>query len=165
MKRTDIIECIQRAFAKVPQPQELTLHVAEAHDSYDYENDKIHRQKDFFGPWQEIPTAHIKACQCALSYLDNVGMCFYLPAYMVWYLQNWGNSREVSSDATLYALDAHLSDRKLAEYQKERFSLFSKEQLHACALFVKFCAEESSGFSDSDFAKKAYQRHWKQHDY
>lgn len=164
MEKEEIIRLIHDAFDGVEQPKEITLHVAEAHDTHDYDHDEEHRKNDFTGPWQEVPSEHIKKCQTALSYVDKTGMRYYLPAYMVWYLRNFGNSREVRSDHTLYSLDHHPADKSLNEYHKERFSLFNPGQLKACALFVKYCAEDQTGFTDSDFAKKKYERYWSQYD-
>ena len=46
MDKEQVIELIQSAFDGVPQPDKLTLHVAEAHDNWDYDNDAIHWKKD-----------------------------------------------------------------------------------------------------------------------
>lgn len=160
MEKEELIKFIEEAFNGVEQPQEITLHVAEAHDDYDYDHNKEHRKNDFIGRWQEIPSEHIKKSQNALSYVDKIGMRYYLPAYMVWYLKNYGNSDEVFTDHALYSLDNHPNDPRLSEYHKERFSLFNQQQLKACALFVKFCSEDQLGFTDTDFARKKYERYW-----
>lgn len=163
MNIEDLIKEIYKAFDGVPQPEDITLHVAEAHDDYDYDHDVEHRKSDHIGRWQDIPKEHIRNCQTALCYVNKIGMRYYLPAFMVWYLQNFG-TKEVMSDNTLYALDNHTKNPKLAEYQIERFSLFSPEQLKACALFVKYCASDESGFTDVDFAKNKYERHWSKYE-
>ena len=160
LKRKILIEEIVKAFDGVVQPEQITLHVAEAHDLYDYDNDAEHRKKDFIGPWQGVPSDHMKTCQSALSYVDKVGMRYYLPAYMVWYLKNWGNTEEVFSDQVLYVLDNNPGDESLTQYHKERFSLFDTQQLRACALFVQHCADDPSEFSDASFAKIKFERYW-----
>lgn len=159
MDKQQLISFIEDAFDGVDQPKDITLHVAEAHDEYDYEHDVEHRSKDFFGRWQNIPKSHIKDCQSALSYFDKVGVRFYLPAYMCWYLKNFGNDC-IESDNVLYALDNNAKNKELAKYHQQRFSLFNSIQLKACALFVKFCANDSTGFSDAYFAQKKYERYW-----
>lgn len=160
MQKDELIFIIDKAFDKVEQPTDITLHVAEAHDDYDYGHNSEHRKKDYFGSWQTIPDDHLSECTAALSYLDKVGMRFYLPAYMTWYLKNMGKINTLVRDFPLYALDNHPNDSKLSEYHKERFSLFSTEQMLACALFVKFCANSNSEITDVDFAKKKYERYW-----
>ena len=164
MTKEELIKIIDKAFDGVEQPKDITIHVAEAHDEYDYEHDKEHRIKDYFGPWQKVPSEHIKKCQSALSYVDKIGMRYYLPAYMTWYLKNFGNTDEVMFDHALYTLDNHANDTELSKYFKERFSLFNPDQLNACALFVKYCAQDNTGFTDTDFAKKKYERYWKQYE-
>lgn len=164
MDRDSLVRFIEEAFDGVEQPHDITLHVAEAHDEYDYDHDEEQRKKDFLGPWQQVPQEHIRKCQVALSYVDKVGMRFYLPAYMVWYLTNFGKEEEVLSDHTLYSLDNHPGDPGLSEYHRERFSLFSPVQLKACALFARFCAEDDSGFTDTEFARKRYERYWVQYE-
>ncbi len=161
--REVLIQLIQEAFDGVDQPKKITLHVAEAHDDYDYDHDSEHRAKDFFGPWQEVPDAHIAACQCALSYVDAVGMRYYLPAYMVWYLKQL-DSGGASSDHTLYSLDNHPKEPSLNRYQMDRFSLFSDAQRRACARFLKYCTEEVPDLTDGYFAAKKYDRYWSQFD-
>ena len=164
MTKAELIKLIEDSFDGVEQPQDLTLHVAEAHDGYDYDHDDEHRRKDFFGRWQDVPSEDIQNCQTALSYLDKVGMRYYLPAYMVWYLKNCEKTNAVLGDHTLYSLDNHPNDPKLAEYHRERFSLFDEDQMNACAKFVKFCAEDKSGFTDSNFARKKFERYWSQYE-
>jgi hypothetical protein len=159
MNIIELISTIEEAFDGAQQPQDITLHVAEAHDYYDYEHDEQHRQKDFMGRWQDVPIEHIEKCQAALSFVDKIGMKFYLPAYMTWYLKNFGTSAMLT-DHTLYSLHNHAKDNQLAEYHKERFSLFTAEQLRACALFVKFCANDSTNFTDTYFAQKSYEGYW-----
>jgi hypothetical protein len=163
MNIEELIQIIEMAFDGVPQPQDITLHVAEAHDNYDYDLDIKHRQSDFIGRWQDVPTEHIEKCQAALSYVDKIGMRFYLPAFMVWILKNFGSPR-ISAEHTLYTLDDHSNSKDLVEYHKEQFSLFTSAQLRACALFVKFCANDTTDFTDSYFAEKSYQRYWARYD-
>jgi len=160
MDKEALIKIINNAFDGVDAPKEITLHVAEAHDDYDYDNDAEHRKKDFVGNWQDIPAEHLKSCQTALSYVDKVGMRYYLPAYMIWYLRHFGNTDEIEFDHPLYSLDHYPKNETLSKYHIERFSLFTPEQLRACALFVKYCSEDETDFTDAYFAKKKYDRYW-----
>jgi hypothetical protein len=163
MNKLELIKFIKKVFDGVPQPEEITLLVADAHDGYDYDLNKEHDKLDFIGRWQDIPIEHIKKFQSALSFLEKVGMRFYLPAYMVWYLEYF-DTDEVWSDSVLYALDNHPNDTKLSKYHEERFSLFSSEQLKACALFVKFCSNDKADITDAYFAQEKYEQYWKQFD-
>ena len=163
MNIEELIDIIAKAFQGVEQPRVTTLHVAEAHDNYDYDNDDKHRKKDYFGPWENIPDEHIESCKHALSYLDKTGMRYYLPAYIIWTLKNVDN-QNVDLDHALYSLDHSPKDAQLYAYHRERFSLFSPEQMRACALFVKFCAEDELDRIDAYFAQKKYERYWEQYE-
>ena len=59
MDSEDLIDIIENAFDGVTQPDEITLHVAEAHDNYDYDNNLKHRKKDYIGRWQDVPLSLI----------------------------------------------------------------------------------------------------------
>ena len=155
-----VIETISNAFAGVPQPEEITLHVAEAQDNYDYAGAELHRKKDFRGPWQEVPEQHLENCQYALSYLDPVGFRFYLPAFMVWYLKNYQDPNKVKLDNTLYALDPYIDDQAMRKHKEELFALLTPQQLSACARFVSFLAHDATGMTDEDFAARIYLEHW-----
>ena len=158
--KRQLIKEIEKAFDNVCQPEKITLHVAEAHDDYDY-NDEKYKHLDVRGRWQDVPKEHIEKCQMALNYVDNVGMRYYLPAYMVWYL-NKLDSGEIDSDHALYALNSYSDNKKMSKYFQEIFSLFTHEQLRACAHFVKYCADDESYVTDTDFAKSIYGLYWEQ---
>tara|TARA_B100001939_G_scaffold283511_1_gene252842 strand:+ start:24265 stop:24759 length:495 start_codon:yes stop_codon:yes gene_type:complete len=160
VNQDEVIAKIELAFQGVPQPSEITLHVAEAHDNYDYGQDSEHRKKDFQGPWQEVPEEHIENCQCALTYLDPVGFRFYLPAFMVWYLRHYKNSNKVKLDNALYALETYSGEPRMEQYKQEKFSLFNSDQLAACAAFVAFLADDRSGMTDEEFAERIYYDYW-----
>jgi hypothetical protein len=160
MKIEQLITIIEAAFNGVPQPTHRTLHDAEAWDNYSQCSEED-RKKDDIGRWQNLPMEHIEECQYALPHLDKTGMRFYLPAYMTWYLKS-PNASGWWGDSTLYSLNNHQNDPKLADYHRERFSLFTKEQLTACALFVKFCTTGTLS-TDVSFAQEIYDRHWSQY--
>lgn len=163
MKVKNIISYIEEAFDGVPQPKLITLHVAQEHDSYNYDNDEAVRKRDFFGPWQNIPFSHIKNCPNALSYLDEIGMRFYLPVFMVSCLKNFGHSEGFYKEHTLYSLNNYPDNPDLSNYHRKRFLLFNTKQLKACALFVQYCAEDKSDDIDSCFATELYNRYWIQY--
>ena len=166
LDRKELINIITDAFDGVERPERITLHVAQAHDDYDYTHDHQHGEFDQFDRWQDIPDEDLLECPDALSYFDKFGMRFYLPAYMVFFLRHFGEHIFEWSNphSVLYTHDNHPNDEKLAAYHRERFSLFSPQQLHACSLFVTFCADDRSKFSDVSFAKKIYEEYWKQYD-
>jgi hypothetical protein len=162
MKRVDLVSIIEDAFKGVTQPKSITLHVAQAHDDYDYLNNSKHRKNDYIGDWNNVPSEHLAKCRDALSYLDAEGIRFYLPAYMVWVLKDFG--KHDIDDFVLYALDNSPNNKELNDYFKKRFSLLDSKQMRACALFVKYCAEEDpEDLIDVSFARKKFDRFWYQY--
>jgi hypothetical protein len=164
MDKEDVIAEINEAFDGVEQPQEITLHVAQAHDRYIYASNFFFRRLDFIGRWQDVPREHLRCCENALSYLDEVGMRFYLSAYMVWYLRNYTSPNELHNETVLSSLNPYLDDERMSRFHKERFSLFNQAQLQACAHFVRFCAEDTTGCTFDAFAQEIYDSYWRQYD-
>lgn len=167
LSKKELINIITDAFDGVQPPETITLHVAQAHDDYDYANDDQHREFDQYDRWQNIFDEDLLECPHALSYLDKVGVRFYLPAYMVFFLRHFGEniSDWIVPYSVLYSLDNHPDNKQLAAHHQERFSLFSPKQLRACSLFVKFCAEDKTWFADAHFAKRKYETYWVKYDW
>jgi hypothetical protein len=160
MKIEQLITIIETVFDGVPQPTQRTLHDAEAWDNYSQCSEED-RKKDDIRRWQNLPMAHVEECQYALPHLDKTGLRFYLPAYMTWYLKS-PNATGWWVDSTLYSFDNYPNNPELSIHHKERFSLFTKDQLAACALFVKYCISDMIN-SDTSFALKIYDEYWSQY--
>ena len=160
MKIEKIIAIIESAFDGVPPPEDMTLHAAQAWDSYAHCTQE-ELKKDNIGRWQNLPDEHIMECQNALSYLNKVGFRFYLPAYMIWYLKSLGTP-DYWSDFTLYSFNNYPDNPQLSEHTTKQFSLFTKDQLKACALFVKFCTTGIA--THQSFAREIYDGYWHQYE-
>ena len=157
MNKTELKQIITKAFDGVSYPQNITLHVAQVHDSYDYDNDAKWKQLDYIGRWQDIPNEHITRCCNALSYLEPDGLRYYLPAFMIWVIDNWENFEEVSwsHDATILTFHVH---KDFEDHKTNQFSLFNDQQYHACACFLKFCIEKEDAYMDD--IVKCLERRW-----
>lgn len=151
------VDEINSAFDGVERPKELTLHVAEEHDNYDYSNDAIHRAKDYDGRWQDVPDEHLLRCHSGLTHLGADGLPFYLPAAMIWVLKNFRDTNELLLDWTIYQLAPNRENTRLSEHYDSRFQLFTSAQWHACRSFLEFLLfEDPEGdIIDSIVAKKA----------
>jgi hypothetical protein len=151
------VDEINAAFDGVERPRELTLHVAEEHDNYDYSHDALHRAKDYDGRWQDIPAEHLIRCYSGLSHLDAYGLPFYLPAAMTWVLKNFRDSDELLVDWTIYQLVPHREDERLSERYDRRFHLFTPTQWRACRSFLEFLLSEDpeGDFIDANAARQA----------
>ena len=160
MNNNELIKAIQSAFADIKQPGKVTLHIAEAHDDRDYDNDPLYRKMDHIGRWQDLPEEHIERCQNALSHLDKIGLRYYLPAYIIWHLKN-KDGRPI--DYTFFVLDRDVDSDAQIAHQKEKYSLFTAAQLKAVAAYVKYCADELSDSSGASYATRLYDSYWYKH--
>lgn len=156
-QKARVIKYIEAAFVGVKQPDKLTLHVAEAHDSYDYDHDEEHHKKDYIGPWLDIPAEHFANCQSALFQLDAEGLRYYLPGFMIWHLKNFDQAGVPIIDSVLFALNVDPKDNK-------RFALFNKEQLNACFLFVKYLVDCGGANTDQVVAQRMLEHYWHKYD-
>jgi hypothetical protein len=91
-ERDALIAEITAAFDGISREDGMTLHEAEAvDDRKSDEESRAARRLDTDQHWQEVPDKDISACCSALSFLDAKGFRYYLPAFMVYGLKNWGN--------------------------------------------------------------------------
>jgi len=157
-----LVAQIRKAFDGVPMPSEVTLRVADAHDSYDYEHDSEHRAKDFMGYWQDIPAEHLKRYPMGLTHLQADGIRFYLPATMVWVINNFRESDSMLVDWTIYQLASNRDDPNLSLRFDKRFSLFNPSQRFVCRLFLEFLLfEDPDGdHIDATVAAEALSTEW-----
>ncbi len=151
------INKIELAFDGVLRTEKLTLHVAEEHDNYDYENDSLHRTKDHVGRWQDIPNEHLLRCAFGLTHLGSKGLRFYLPAAMTWVLKNFKDNDSYLVDATIYQLVPRREDKNLSERYDRRFGKFTVLQWQACEAFLNHLLNEDpeGDFIDAIVAKQA----------
>jgi hypothetical protein len=151
------IDEIYAAFDGVERPKELTLHVAEEHDNYDYSNDVMRRAKDYDGRWQDIPSEYLLRCNWGLSHPGADGLPYYLPAAMTWVLKNFRDTNELLVDWTIYQLNPNRDDKGLAERYDSRFQLFTSTQWYVCRTFLEYLLYEDpeGNIIDAVVAKKA----------
>jgi hypothetical protein len=160
-----VLDEIALAFKDVPPPADVSLHVAEAHDSWDYDRDAELRKQDCATRWEDVPDAHIERCENALAHLNAEGLRFYLPAFMRWTLRNFRSTDRWIPDATIYTLRRNQKDPGLNRYFNERFSGFDDAQRRACALFLHyFITEDPDGrYVDVGEARHAMRLDWEQY--
>ena len=137
----ELIAEITSAFDGVVREDGITLHQAIAIDDWRTPEEQLAaRQLDTEQRWQDVPDDVIVACESALSFLDAKGFRYYLPAFMVCGLRNWGNDVGRVVDTCEYHL-LHESQKSLR--QSEPASIASKygftdAQCRAIAQFLRF---------------------------
>ena len=159
----NIKNIIIQAFDNVSYPKNITLYVAQSHDNHEYDEDEKYKKSDFVGKWQDIPDSHIEDCYCALSHLEPDGVRFYLPAFMLWVLDNYEAKEEEVSYATFSAF-MKFKSKGLENFHNEQFSLFNKKQKYACAMFLKYFIDKYKEEIDFNIeikvAKEAFEEQW-----
>ena len=150
LERRSTIGQIEAAFRNVLLEGGVTLHEAEVIDDYGSEVDRrAAREKDPEIRWQEVPDEKIERLQ-GISFLDERGFRFYIPAYMTWTLKNLEKSHSNSVDWTIHSLNDY---RRAAQ-------VFNEEQSKAILRFLRFIVRFGGCHSDSTAAQQAIKRYW-----
>jgi hypothetical protein len=158
--RDAIVREIVGAFDGVRRGDGISLHEAQVIEDHGSDNERVRaRTLDAAERWQDVPGADIEAAYDILSFLDAAGFRYYLPAYMVWSLENFETSESRSVDHTIYSLALH-EEPRLRQWQLGRFSVFDPRQAKAIARFLAFMAERSGGLADAAAAAAALADHW-----
>jgi hypothetical protein len=139
----EVISAIHSAFKDVTREDAITTHEAEAMDAYS--DRKSARLLDTDKRWRDVPDSAIEECQDVFCYLDPKGFRYYIPAYMIWSLQNYESNSAMS---TIYALSAS---------NRDRFGLLDPAQREAICAFLEYVAESY----DDDSARMALDRYWR----
>ena len=83
-----ILDEIKRVFGEVQRGGGVTLHETEVIDSHGSDEEREEaRRKDNDRHWWEVRDEWIKGC-VGLSFLDEAGFRYYLPAYMSYWIRN-----------------------------------------------------------------------------
>lgn len=89
--RSALIAEITAAFDGVSREEGTTLHEAIAIDDWaSPDEQRAARRLDIEARWQDVPEDDIFSCCSALSFLDEKGFRYYLPAFMIYGLKHWG---------------------------------------------------------------------------
>ncbi|MGX5175287.1 DUF6714 family protein [Aliikangiella sp. IMCC44653] len=136
--KSALLEDIKNSFNDVAFPSHLGLHAALAKDNWikDVEQlKKITLVQDFNGDWIDVPEEHLeKGWSLAPTYLDSVGVAYYLPAYMVRAL-NEPTPKKLSTVLTFVDPTPYRGN-ELYNHFCERFSLFGLRKKKACKNFL-----------------------------
>jgi len=140
-RRLQVLSEIETAFDGVSREDGVTLHEAEVLDSYGGAAERAAARKlDTEARWND---AELAECRDVLSFLDNKGFRYYMPAYMCCELL-FGDHNE--------NLEFHLSvDRsgKLAAWTRARHDVFRPAEATAIHSFLVY-ARDDMGWEVSD---------------
>lgn len=132
--KQDMIDEIAAAFAGVSRDGGVSLHQAEVKDDYGSRDEELAaRELDTDATWLEVPEEDIAGHWDILSFLDPIGFRYYIPAYMVWTLDNLDSN---SADATVSALTQPVC-KKPDHVQYRKYAIFSDSQRKAIGHFLQ----------------------------
>ena len=111
--------------------------------------------------WLQIdPTKIEKECS-ALTVLSPSAFRFYLPAYMLWDLNNFQTSKSNTVDHVIYDLDLTGRKPKSRQLMENQFRVLSKHQSKAVLAFLEFMSQKSlDEFVDTSVARRAIDSYW-----
>ncbi|MEQ1569508.1 MAG: DUF6714 family protein [Myxococcota bacterium] len=130
-----LLAVIERAFDGVPfaGPNHRSLHQAEAIDHYA----KCDQGNDHTGRWQDLPDAHLVACQWALPYLDAVSLQYYLPAVLSFAVRSALPRWRPEGAGYIYDSIRHQLDF-WTRRDSDRIARLTRPQLDAVVTFARF---------------------------
>ena len=136
-KAEKIIATISRAFGKVLRGQGISLHEADALDSYASDDQvKQARLLDTDIHWWEITPEQLERFNGVLIYTNADGFRYYIPAYMTLALRTW-QSGSLSVDAAISSLFP------VTPNASERYALLDDNQKKCIARFLCFMETET----------------------
>lgn len=140
-RRREVIDDITSAFGDVSREDGTTLHEAMALDDYaPDEEQRAARRLDVDRSWQDVPDADIFACCSALSFMDEKGFRYYIPAFMIYGLRNWEDDYNGILSSAMYQL-LHESSKSLRKSEPASIAArynFTGAQSKAVARFLRF---------------------------
>jgi hypothetical protein len=151
-----VIETIRAAFSGVKRDEGISLREANVIDNYGTDEERaIARAGDTDTAWHEVPDTLLERACSALAFMDQKGLRYYLPAFMVWTLRNYATSNSFTVDSTIYALDVS---------HGRTMPVLSEAQLQACAAFLAFMADDGVEMhADANFARRLIEQGWSRH--
>ena len=149
----DAVQQIVDAFAGVPLENGVSLGEARVIDDYGTDDERAAaRRKDELHDWQRISDEFIESHPSVLSFMDEEGLRFHLPAYMRFTLRRYRESESMSADCIIYQLcDPDCTKRLLAH--------LTNEQIDAIGTFLNACLEIGDDWLDVSLVPLAL-RQW-----
>ncbi len=159
-QRSALIQAITQAFACVQREDGVSLHQARVIDAYGGAAAEAEaRQLDIDNHWWEVPDAWLAEYSEILNFVDAKGFQYYLPAFMIWSIQQYEQTTSFSVDATIYSLHTYAG---LRDWKQAYFAILTDEQRRAIAHFLHYMACWGGDRVDTAMAQAALQQYWGQ---
>ncbi len=162
--RPKVIAQITSAFEDVVRSDGVSLHEARVIDDWGgMEERMVARKMDTDKRWQDVPWEWIEKLHDALAFLDPKGWRYYIPAYMLYSLNNYITSRSNAVYSAIYSLLLHEDTKKrkgLKEHQLSYFRVLTTEQSKAVCQFLRFMVVYDNWDGYGGTAQEALNRYW-----
>lgn len=137
-ERDEILNLISEAFAGVSREGGVSIHETWVRDCRGTpEECRLARLQDVDQCREDVPEEDLQEFQSALSFYDEIGLRYYLPAYMAWDLRRF----EGLEGGTRSMLEYYLE--QVDPRHPCRFGILNAFQSHTVYRFVRFLAEYS----------------------
>lgn len=154
---------IREAFADVIRGDGVTLHEARVLDAYGSDDERLAaRQRDTDRHWWEVPDATMERIPEALSFLDETGFRYYLPAYLSWALRSYDSSDSSIMSSLLYdlALRPWADSAGHETTARARFRHLTTAQAQVVCRVLRFLVVYGYPCVGVDVAQTALDQYW-----
>lgn len=157
-----IVRAIETAFADVERGDGITIHEADVIDVYGSDEQRAAaRLKDREQHWRDVPDATIEGHASALTFLDQTGFHYYLPAYLRWTPRNYATTDSSSISATIYALELRpAEDASLVGSYLASFSRLNAAQARSVCRALRFLAAYGEPCVSAERVRQALDHYW-----
>ena len=153
MNKEYLIAQIEKAFEDVSLNDGVGIYEAEAIDNYALEEiRKTEREKDIRDDWTSITDDVIDQYYSVLSFMDDNGLKFAIPAYIRFAVRYFDTRASASIDAIIHVL---------ANSRQWDFLTIGQKQV--VADFLSFMVLEADNHVDTWQASLAYESIWSQY--
>ncbi len=153
-KKRALIEEITAAFDGVSRENGVSFRESRVIDDYGSDEERAKaRSEDTETRWQDVPDDDIYHAYACLSFLDEIGFHYYIPAFVVWFLRYMDTEDPDFASETSGSLIYHLNlsdDEILTDLYLSRYKFFTHEQSKAIAHFLEFVEEQEDAFRKED---------------
>lgn len=144
-----LISQITSAFKDVKLEEGIGLSEADAIDSYKDEQFRDQcRSNDEKDHWDAIPSSALNENYTSLSFFDNKGMRFHLPAFMI---------AEIKGE---YRFGMSFALTHLSDHTRSQFKLLSKTQREVVRSFLEYLSEQPDYDFEKPMIKEAIENYW-----
>lgn len=157
-QKSYLLNLIERAFAGVQLEDGVSLHEADVIDNYGTNAERqAARATDELEDWHRLDRHELEHMGWVLSFYDDKGFRFHLPAYLTMAVEDYRN--EVV-DSLLFHLCSVADDGEA--YNRQRFAILSSYQRRAVRHVLKYLRHHTGKFYEWDHLRidRALRNYW-----